>query len=574
MKKAVFFLLVSFLVLVIASSASAESRALYNFVKFNSANGERFEVEYNADGSIRGISAKDPEDFCKKATKAQFDAVRIAGDFIKNNGSTFNINNAYDMKVESIDRSEAATHVYFAHYYNGKRVVDSEISVHINNAGQVIMVNNSVIALNEKSVTRGGGAANLVSGARAVEIAKGHVNLVSERDNVKFSEVIVAKDGKPVNAFKVEIPAKEPLGDFVCLVSAVDGTVLDSMDIMNHAGTKPPKPSSKPSSKAVSGSVYVTNPTRGGVTNEPLTNLASGAKGMKGKWASVVNEDADPAAPNADGNYTFKPEDTHFDEVNAYYHVNRIHDFFKGFGFSGLDRAMQVTVHYGDAYDNAFFSPMSGSIALGDGSKLNDLAKEESVIYHEYTHACTNAIVSMPYREESGAMNEAMADYFACTIGDDPEVGEWAMAKMNKPYLRTMVNKSHYPEDIQHEVHRDSVIYAGALWDLRKELGARTTDKLVHFSRNYLKGNSNPKFTDGVKALMSADKECFRGINSDKIKRIFEARGIKMAAAAAATPVTLKQTLKYEVMNGDKEAEALLMKAENEFPETTEENRQ
>jgi len=572
MKKVVFFLLVSFLSLTVVSSAFAESRALYNFVKFNSANNNRFEVEYNADGSIKGIAAKDPADFCKGATKAQFDAVKIANDFIINNGSMFNVNNAYDMKVESIDRTEAATHVYFAHYFKGKRVMDSEMSVHINNAGQVIMVNNSVVALQEKvALTRGGDAANLVSGDRAVEISKKHVNLVAERDNVKLSEVVVGKDGKPVNAYKVEIPAKEPLGDFVCIVSAVDGTVLDSMDIMNHA-SKPAKPSTvKPAEKAVKGSIYMTNPLKCKESNEPLVNL-TGGKGLSGKWAKAINEDADPAEPNADGNYIYKPEDTHFDEVNAYYHVNKIHDFFKSFGFNGLDRAMQITVHYGDAYDNAFFSPMSGSIALGDGSRLNDLAKEESVIYHEYTHACTNAIVSMPYREESGAMNEGFSDYFACTITEDPEVGEWAMAKMNKPYIRTLVNKAHYPEDIQHEVHYDSNIYGGALWDLRKELGAKTTDKLVHFSRSYLKGTSSPKFTDGLNALMSADKECFRGINSEKIKAVFAARGIKPAATTATTAANMKQTLKYEAMNGDAEAEKLLMKAENEFPATEENN--
>jgi len=285
---------------------------------------------------------------------------------------------------------------------------------------------------------------------------------------------------------------------------------------------------------------------------------------MVGKWANITNEDSEPAAADASGNYIFAPENTHFDEVNAYYHVNKIHDFFKNnYGFSGLDRSMPVTVHYGEAYDNAFFSPMSGSIAFGDGNKLNDLAKEESIIYHEYTHAVTNAMVQMPYKSESGAMNEAFSDYFSCTITGDPYVGEWALAKMNRPYLRTMVNKAHYPEDIHNEVHYDSIVYAGALWDIRSELGENTSNKIIHFSRNYLKGISSPKFTDGVKALISADKEYFRGINSSKIKAIFEARGIKLQPAGAATTAELRSQLKFEAMNGNKESAKMLSDIEN-----------
>ncbi|HNY12115.1 MAG TPA: M36 family metallopeptidase [Candidatus Wallbacteria bacterium] len=551
MKKFTSVLVTILIVLLLATAANSAPTKTFNFVKFNGENENRFGVTYDANENVSSISANDPGLFSVRATKSKFSAKKTALDFLTKNAGLFNISNAGELKVVSETKSENITHVLFAHYLNEKIVLESEISVHINNAGQVVMVNNSVIPL---SVNRSIAPSSL-SAVQALDIAKKHVNCVSERAKPVVSEVISAKTKVAVNAYKVEIPSKNPLGDFVCIINADNGTVIDSMDIMNHA-----KPSASVE-KTKNGSVYVTNPLKCKITKEELLNLNAGSKGLAGKWAEIINEDSEPAAADASGNYIFEADNTHFDEVNAYYHTNKIHDFFKNFGFTGLDRAMEVTVHYGDNYDNAFFSPMSGSISLGDGKQLNDLSKEESVIYHEYTHAVTNAMVQMPYKAESGAMNEGFSDYFACTVTDDPEVGEWAMAKLNRPYIRTLVNKTHYPEDIQNEVHADSNIYGGALWDLRKELGQSTSDKLIHFSRNYLKGKSNPKFTDGINALISADKEYFRGINASKIKAVFEARGIKLQSSPTASE--LKAQLKYEAMKGNKDSEQLLSDIES-----------
>ena len=554
MKKFTFMVLVLSLVLFIASNVFAGQNA-FNFVKFNSDN--RYGVVYDDKGNISSISANDAALFSAPVSRTPIDAKKTALDFLSKNAGLFNILTANELKLVNVTRSQNITHVLFAHYFNGKQVLESEISVHLNNAGQVVMVNNSFVSLPAKRL-----APVSISADRALDIAKKHVNSISERAKSNVSEVISAKNKVAVNAYKVEIQSREPLADFVCIINADNGTVIDSMDIMNHAKPKPSKPEAA-DEKGKSGSVYVTNPIRGKVTNEPMLNLNSGARGMVGKWANITNEDSEPAAADASGNYIYAADNTHFDEVNAYYHVNKMHDFFKdNYGFSGLDRSMPVTVHYGDAYDNAFFSPMSGSIAFGDGSKLNDLAKEESIIYHEYTHAVTGSMVQMPYKAESGAMNEAFSDYFSCTITCDPDVGEWALAKMNRPYLRTMVNKAHYPEDIHNEVHYDSIIYAGALWDLRNELSVAAADKIIHFSRNYLKGTSSPKFTDGVKALIAADKEYFRGINASKIKAVFEARGIKLTAGAATT-AELKSQLKFEALNGNKESEKMLSDIEN-----------
>lgn len=546
MKRVVLSVLVIALIAYMANIAFAGTgkRAL-DFIKFNEENGNRYVVNYGADGEILSMRAADPEVYSAKRG-VNNDALKSAIAFLNKNAALLNIEDVKDLKPEQIDRSENIAHVVFNHYNKGKRVLDSQISIHVNNAGEVVCVNNG---LTKVGVTHGVISSNSISKDEAIKIAKEYVKTTELRGTVGASDCIFTKNNKiALSVWKVSIPSKAPLGDFVCVVNADNGGVVDSYDVMNHA----------------KGSVYFLNPLKCKVTNEEILNL-KGTNGMVGKWANVVNEDSTPAAPDANGNYVYAPEDTHFDEVNVYFHLNKIHDYYaEKFGFTGLDRSMKATVHYGDAYDNAYFSPMEGGFAFGDGSRLNDLSKEESVIYHEYTHAVTGAMVSMPYRNESGAMNEAFSDYFASALSNDPLVGEWAMAKMNKPFLRNMENNYHYPENIQHEVHYDSIVYGGALWDLRKALGGEVSDKLVHFSRNYLKGIKEQKFTDGINALIAADKEFNKGANEAKIKEVFAKRGM-VVKADPSTREEVQSALKFESLNGDKEAQKLLntMELEN-----------
>lgn len=112
------------------------------------------------------------------------------------------------------------------------------------------------------------------------------------------------------------------------------------------------------------------------------------------------------------------------------------------------------------------------------------------------------------------------------------------------------------------KVHDDSEIYGGALWDLRKILGSDVTDKITHFSRNYLRGLKNPKFVNGLNALIAVDREFFGGRNAEVIRKAFAARGIKAPGASEAREKYIG-ALKLEAMNGDVEAQKLLRECED-----------
>ncbi|MDD2999478.1 MAG: M36 family metallopeptidase, partial [Candidatus Riflebacteria bacterium] len=147
---------------------------------------------------------------------------------------------------------------------------------------------------------------------------------------------------------------------------------------------------------------------------------------------------------------------------------------------------------------------------------------------------------------ESGAINEGQADYFACTVTDDPLLGEWAVAKMGKPYLRILENDLHYPQDIQGEVHADGKIWGAVLWDIRKALGKDVSDMLIYKSHFYLNG-SRPKFIDAYNALVTADKNVFEGKHLAELEAVFAKRGIVAASynGAVLTAVDVKNIKKF-----------------------------
>ena len=223
---------------------------------------------------------------------------------------------------------------------------------------------------------------------------------------------------------------------------------------------------------------------------------------LKGPYVDVDYEDGDDAIYleeiEAQGTYdwTWDASLGRQDELNVYYHVNRIHDYVKNnLGFSGMDYQMKAMVSVFEYWDNAFYNPDDESINFGAGGvAYRNFALFSDVIYHEYAHGVTDHIYpegSLPYFGQSGAMNEGFSDYFACTISNEPYLGEGGLSKFGLPYMRTVDNSARYPDDYINRVHHDSMIFSGSLWDLREMLidkygenyGIKKTDTLSHLAR-------------------------------------------------------------------------------------------
>jgi hypothetical protein len=221
--------------------------------------------------------------------------------------------------------------------------------------------------------------------------------------------------------------------------------------------------------------------------------------------------------------------DDHTDEVNVFYHTNFVHNHFQNsLGFYGLNHyQMQATVQIdwfsnpsGDP-NNAWYSPINnwyvgdpsgdGNIYFGAGGGLggfNNLARAADVIYHEYSHAVVDHIRPLLYQAQSGAMDEGFADYFSCSLLNDPIIGEWVVS--DPQGLRNIDNNLRYPDDYIGQVHSDGRIYGGALWDLRELLSQDITDRLVLESlRRLPDAPAQIDFITGLNAVLEADNRLY-----------------------------------------------------------------
>ncbi len=74
-------------------------------------------------------------------------------------------------------------------------------------------------------------------------------------------------------------------------------------------------------------------------------------------------------------------------------------------------------VHYGDAYDNAFWDGQGHMFfGDGDGQLLTDTTKGLDVIGHELTHGVTQNEANLTYSGQSGALNESISDVFGSLV--------------------------------------------------------------------------------------------------------------------------------------------------------------
>ena len=115
--------------------------------------------------------------------------------------------------------------------------------------------------------------------------------------------------------------------------------------------------------------------------------------------------------------------------------------------YNNAGAAVKSYVHYSNAYDNAYWN---GSVmTYGDGSGTYfDILTSIDVAGHEIGHAVCSSTANLAYKNESGAMNEALSDiwgacieYFAAPnkqrwlIGEDIErrAGHLALRSMSNP---------------------------------------------------------------------------------------------------------------------------------------------
>jgi Zn-dependent metalloprotease len=82
----------------------------------------------------------------------------------------------------------------------------------------------------------------------------------------------------------------------------------------------------------------------------------------------------------------------------------------------GAGEPMISTVHYGQSYDNAFWTGSQMVYGDGDGMLFTAFTGPLEVTGHELTHGVTQYTAALDYHGESGALNESVSDVFGSLI--------------------------------------------------------------------------------------------------------------------------------------------------------------
>lgn len=196
-----------------------------------------------------------------------------------------------------------------------------------------------------------------------------------------------------------------------------------------------------------------------------------------------------------DGNSTLAARD-------AYYHLVRAHSFVRtldpGTALARLDRPMEARVE----------DPSGGCNAYWNGTRLNfyasgggcvSTARIADVVFHEYGHAVTQYCYD-PW-DPPGDMNEAFSDYFATTLTDQPRIGNGYFGPGS--FLREVDRDRVWPRDASPSIHLQGLILAGALWDLRRDVGRSVADTLFHYALYGAAGS----FDDYLLDLLTVDDD-------------------------------------------------------------------
>ncbi|MFJ4744044.1 M4 family metallopeptidase [Streptomyces sp. NPDC088775] len=217
--------------------------------------------------------------------------------------------------------------------------------------------------------------------------------------------------------------------------------------------------------------------------------------------------------------------------VDAHLNAAKVYEYYKDqIGRDGVDgkggtisSVVNVAAN-GKDYANAFWDGSKMVYGHMDGVPLS---VGLDVVGHEMTHGVTEHSAGLVYLNQSGALNEAISDYFgnAMETADkgiamsDPTsglIGEY-LCNGTKPLEECALRDLNDGRDAQKDyqpitldidnggVHYNSTIVGGALWDMRKNLDSKLADQIVYRSaQNYLTPLSG--FTDMRNAVTLAAK--------------------------------------------------------------------
>ncbi len=327
--------------------------------------------------------------------------------FLEENKELFGIDNTKEeLKVVEVNKDDIGdTFVKFAQVIEGTEVDNSLINVHYDKNGVIVSVNGN-LEENKEITTLG---SKVISPEEAIEIAKSQFEIKKIKKTPKAEKLVITEDGVNYEVYKINIFFMEPtIGNYDVFVEVNSGKVIKIEDKIRY-----------------------NNPVTGtgidvlGKTRELNLNQSGDQYQMidltnKG---SIYTYDAKNGISDGDlvsnttGKFTTEADKS---PVSAHHNAGKVISFYKNvFQRDSLDNnGMDVHsfTHFDLNYNNAFWSGGVMIYGDGDGEEFTYLSGDLDVVGHEMTHGVIEYTADLAYHNQSGALNESMADVFGVLI--------------------------------------------------------------------------------------------------------------------------------------------------------------
>ncbi|MCL8013505.1 M4 family metallopeptidase [Streptomyces sp. AS02] len=284
-----------------------------------------------------------------------------------------------------------------------------------------------------------------VSAPKAADLAASalraaNVGETLKRLTSKPQLVVDALHGTPKLAWRTDAAAQDSLGNPVArtvLTDARTGASIDAWDSIETASGdgKSLYGGTVPLETTQSGSTYqLKDATRGGTYTGDAANKTD-------LCLLTVCLSRAPATvfTDADNHWgTGAATDRSTVAVDAQYGTDVTWDYYEDVhgrkGIAGDGKGSFNRVHYGNAYNNAFWDDSCFCMTYGDGdgTQLGPLVSLD-VAGHEMTHGVTSKTAALTYSGESGGLNEATSDIFGTLVefhaGNSSDPGDYLIGE-------------------------------------------------------------------------------------------------------------------------------------------------
>ncbi|WP_353616065.1 M4 family metallopeptidase [Bacillus sp. AFS055030] len=378
--------------------------------------------------------------------------------------------------------------------------------------------------------------------ATAKESIESQIGTVKNYDGINTQLTIYPYEGKNYLTYLVKASTSKPApGYFFYFVDATNGEVINSFDAIDNlvdpASLSPVmargldahgKMQSFPVGKDLStGTSYLYGASVTGSsaaptavpiatfdahrTDETLFNIFSALFGFTGWEVTTTRTDnmfLNPAAVSAHVNS---------DKVNKYY--QNIH---KRNSLDNKGMTLISSVHVGQKWNNAAWNGVQMLYGDGDGIQYGSMSGGLDVTGHEMTHGIITNTADLNYQDESGAINESLADIFGeFTQQYTTGVNEWDLGEdittpniPNDGGLRSMsdpaskkVSTKYMPSGYYPDTYQDR--YMGTLDNGGVHINSGINNKAAYLITN---GGTNNGYTINSIGRSKAEKIYYRAL--------------------------------------------------------------